>query len=55
MENYYYSIRDEWRARAYRKAMATRRKHTHRITTKEEALQLPEIREGLAVKIEEIV
>lgn len=55
MENYYYSIRDEWRTRAYRKAMATLRKQNHRITSKEEALQLPEIGERLASKIEEIV
>lgn len=55
METYYYSIRDEWRTRAYRKAMATLRKQTGRIVTKEEVQALPEIGERLAQKIEEIV
>lgn len=55
MENYYHSIRDEWRTRAYRKAMATLRKQPNRITTQEEAQALPEIGDRLAAKIEEIV
>lgn len=55
MENYYYSVRDEWRCRAYRQAIAQLRKQTHRITTKEEAGRLRFIGPRLAAKIEEIV
>lgn len=55
MENYYYSIRDQWRTRAYRQGMSALRKQPHRIISKEEALTIPGIGERLAAKIEEIV
>lgn len=55
MSNYYEQTRDEWRSRAYRKAISTLRKQDRKITTKEEAFQLPFIGDRLAAKIEEIV
>ena len=54
MADYYGQTGDEWRIRAYRKAMSTLRKCDRKIWTKEEALALPQIGERLAVKIEEI-
>lgn len=55
MGNYYEQTKDEWRSRAYRRAISTLRKQGHKIITREEALQLPFIGERLAAKIEEIV
>ena len=54
MADYYGQTGDEWRIRAYRKAISSLRNHPTRITTKEEALALPNIGERLATKIEEI-
>ncbi|KAK1000638.1 hypothetical protein LTR54_008865 [Friedmanniomyces endolithicus] len=45
---------DEWRVRAYRKAIGTLRNHPVKISTREQALALPQIGERLACKIEEI-
>jgi DNA polymerase IV len=54
MADYYGQTGDEWRIRAYRKAIATLRNHPTKVWTKEEALALPQIGERLAAKIEEI-
>jgi DNA polymerase IV len=54
MGKYYDLMQDQWRTLAYRKAVATLKKQTKRITTKEEAVRLPNIGERLAAKIEEI-
>ena len=54
MVEYFGQIGDEWRIRAYRKAIATLRNHPTKVWTKEEALALPQIGERLATKIEEI-
>lgn len=55
MADYYTQVRDEWRSRAYRQAIATLRNHPVMIRTKQEALALHNIGERLADKIEEIV
>lgn len=55
MSHYYDRIGDDWRTRAYRKAIATLRNHPTKVCTKKEALALPQIGERLAMKIEEIV
>ncbi|KAK5115966.1 hypothetical protein LTR62_000422 [Meristemomyces frigidus] len=54
MADYYGQMGDEWRVRAYRKAIGTLRNHHTKVWTKEQALALPQIGERLAVKIEEI-
>lgn len=54
MADYYGQMGDEWRIRAYRKAIATLRNHPTKVCTKEEALALPNVGERLATKIEEI-
>ena len=54
MADYYGQMGDEWRTRAYRKAISTLRNHPAKVWTKEEALKLPQIGERLAAKIEEI-
>ncbi|KAK3720418.1 hypothetical protein LTR37_003830 [Vermiconidia calcicola] len=54
MADYYGQIGDEWRLRAYRKAIATLRNHPTKVWTKGEALGLPQIGDRLATKIEEI-
>jgi len=54
MADYYGKIGDEWRIRAYRKAIGTLRNHKIKVCTREEALALPQIGERLATKIEEI-
>jgi len=54
MADYYGQTGDEWRIRAYRKAMATLRNHPTKVTTKAEALALPQVGDRLATKIEEI-
>ena len=54
MANYYEKTGDEWRVRAYRKAMSTLRNRKTKVWTKEEALALPQIGERLATKIVEI-
>jgi DNA polymerase IV len=55
MADYHGQIGDEWRIRAYRKAIATLRNHPTKVCTKDEALALPNVGERLATKIEEIV
>ncbi|KAK8216163.1 DNA polymerase beta-like protein [Phyllosticta capitalensis] len=55
MGHYYDRVGDEWRTRAYRRAVSTLRKQDERIMTKEEAFELPFIGQRLATKIEEIV
>lgn len=54
MADYYGLTGDEWRTRAYRKAISTLRNHPTKVWTKIEALALPQIGERLATKIEEI-
>ncbi|KAH9809512.1 DNA polymerase X family [Teratosphaeria destructans] len=54
MADYYGQTGDEWRIRAYRKAIATLRNHPTKVTTRNEALALPQIGTRLAEKIEEI-
>lgn len=54
MADYYGKIGDEWRIRAYRKAIATLRNHSTKVCTKDEALALSNVGERLATKIEEI-
>ncbi|KXT04265.1 hypothetical protein AC578_7898 [Pseudocercospora eumusae] len=54
MADYYGQIGDEWRIRAYRKAIATLRNHSVKVSTKEEAGALPNVGPRLAEKIEEI-
>ena len=54
MANYYEQTGDQWRVRAYRKAMATLRNHPTKVRTREEALALSQIGDRLATKIEEI-
>lgn len=54
MADYYGQTGDEWRIRAYRKAMSVLRNHPVKVTTKEEAGALPNIGPRLAEKIEEI-
>ncbi len=54
MCDYYTRINDHWRTLAYRKAIATLRRQTTKITTEEEAFQLPNVGARLAAKIEEI-
>ena len=54
MANYYEQTGDQWRVRAYRKAMATLRNHPTKVWTREEALALSQIGDRLATKIDEI-
>ncbi|KAF2209690.1 hypothetical protein CERZMDRAFT_21640, partial [Cercospora zeae-maydis SCOH1-5] len=54
MAEYYGQTGDEWRIRAYRKAITTLKNHPTKVTTKEEAGALPNIGPRLAEKIEEI-
>ncbi len=54
MCDYYTRINDQWRILAYRKGIATLSRQTTKITTEEEAFQLPNIGQRLAAKIEEI-
>lgn len=54
MADYYGQIGDEWRIRAYLKAIATLRNHPTKVWTREDALALPQIGERLATKIDEI-
>jgi len=55
MCKYYKQTQDPWRTAAYRKAIASLRKQSHKIMTKEQACNLPFVGERLAAKIEEIV
>ncbi len=55
MATYYTRTHDQWRPFAYRRAIATLRRHPTRITNAAEASTLPHIGTRLALKIEEIV
>lgn len=55
MGRYYDRVGDEWRCRAYRRAVSTLKKQDQKVMSKEEAFELPFIGERLATKIEEIV
>lgn len=55
MSDYYDGIKDQWRSRAYRQAIGTLKRQTHKIMSAEEAFELPNIGERIAAKIEEIV
>lgn len=55
MATYYDRIDDHWRTTAYRKAISCLRQQTVKVTTREQALQIPYIGDRLAKKIEEIV
>ena len=55
MATYYDNIGDNWRSRAYRKAISELRCQPIKIMTREQAVQLPSIGDRLADKIEEIV
>ncbi|KAF2842454.1 putative DNA polymerase POL4 [Patellaria atrata CBS 101060] len=54
MCEYYNKMQDQWRTIAYRKAIASLRKETKKISTRKEARNLPYVGERLAAKIEEI-
>lgn len=55
MTDYYDRINDHWRTTAYRKVITTLKRQSVKITTEEEAFQLPNVGRRLAQKIEEIV
>ncbi|KAF5011672.1 hypothetical protein FDECE_2247 [Fusarium decemcellulare] len=55
MADYYDRVNDHWRTTAYRKAISTLKRQEKKVTTAEEAHQLPSIGMRLAQKIEEIV
>jgi DNA polymerase IV len=55
MADYYERINDHWRTTGYRKAITTLKRQASRITTEDEAFQLPHIGRRIAQKIEEIV
>lgn len=55
MADYYDRMQDDWRSRAYRKAIGILKKQTVKISTYDEAFNLPMVGERLAKKIEEIV
>ena len=54
LSEYYVNIRDEWRQKAYRSAIAALRNHATYIATKADALRLNGIGVSIAEKIEEI-
>ncbi|KAG8674676.1 hypothetical protein FPOAC2_00709 [Fusarium poae] len=55
MADYYNRINDHWRSTAYRKVISTLKRQETKITSAEEAQQLPNVGPRLAQKIEEIV
>lgn len=55
MLDYYVRINDQWRIMAYRRAISQLKRQNEKISTEEDALQLPSIGPRLAKKIEEIV
>ncbi|RGP79721.1 DNA polymerase iv [Fusarium longipes] len=55
MADYYNRINDHWRTIAYRKVISTLKRQETKITSAEEAQQLPNVGTRLAQKIEEIV
>ena len=54
MSDVYSRLNDQWRTLAYRKAISQLKKQTNKITTKEQAQQLPFVGARLALKIQEI-
>ncbi|KAG5985086.1 hypothetical protein E4U55_001589 [Claviceps digitariae] len=54
MADYYNRINDHWRTTGYRKAISTLKRHNVKITSEQQALQLPHIGARIAQKIEEI-
>ena len=55
MADYYERTGDHWRSLSFRKGVSTLKKQTKRITTKEEARELPFVGESIAEAIEKIV
>lgn len=53
--DYYDRTQDNWRTTVYRKAIASLRKQTQKVVTKDDALRLPFVGDSVASKIEEIV
>ncbi|KAG5927391.1 hypothetical protein E4U42_002302 [Claviceps africana] len=54
MADYYDGINDHWRLTSYRRAISTLKAHGVKVTSEQEALQLPHIGRRIAQKIEEI-
>ncbi|KAG6007829.1 hypothetical protein E4U43_000247 [Claviceps pusilla] len=54
MADYYDRINDHWRSTGYRKAISTLKRHGVKITSEQQAVQLPHIGQRIAQKIEEI-
>ncbi|RKF58122.1 DNA-directed DNA/RNA polymerase mu [Erysiphe neolycopersici] len=54
LSDYYDRIHDEWRSKGYRKAIRTLKRHPVKVSSYNEAIQLPNIGHRLAQKIEEI-
>jgi DNA polymerase IV len=55
MASYYDRVGDSWRTLAYRRCMSALRRETRLVSTKEQAMQIWNIGDRLAAKIEEIV
>lgn len=55
MASYYDRVDDRWRTLAYRKAITALKNQPHKVSTREEAIQIKGIGSRLADKIEEIV
>jgi DNA polymerase IV len=55
LADYYDQTRDQWRSKSYRQAISALRKHSTKVTTKEEAMRVFGIGTSIAEKIEEIV
>lgn len=55
MKEYYERINDTWHSISYRKAITTLRGVNRRICFASEAIELPNIGERIAAKIEEVV
>ena len=55
MADFHDRVKDQWRSRAYRKAIGTLKKTYQKIRTADEAFELPTIGQRIADKIEEIV
>jgi DNA polymerase IV len=55
MKEYYERVQDQWRSLAYRRAIGILKKLPVKISTYDEAIEIPFVGERLAAKIEEIV
>jgi DNA polymerase/3'-5' exonuclease PolX len=55
MANYYERTGDRWRTLSFRKGLSTLKRQERKITTKEEALKLPNVGSSIAESIEKIV